>query len=175
MTHHRNESFLTAEYLRSILDYDRNTGDLTWRYRIDAPKHWNTRFAGKKAGCIGKKYVHIAINELSFYAHRIIWCHQTGSFPAIDVDHRNLIGTQNHWDNLRESTKEGNSHNKAKFKSNTSGYKGVFFYKRSQRWYSMIAVNGKRTYLGSFDSPEEAHIAYQKAAADLHGDFARAA
>jgi hypothetical protein len=33
-------------------------------------------------------------------------------------------------------------------------------------------VRGKKTYLGLFTSPEEAHAAYQSAVYDFHGAFA---
>ena len=43
-------SDLTADYVRSILDYDKETGIFVWRYRSDKALNWNARYAGKEAG-----------------------------------------------------------------------------------------------------------------------------
>ena len=41
----------------------------------------------------------------------------------------------------------------------SSGFKGVSVY--GKRWRSVIYINNKQIYLGSFGSPEEAYLAYQ--------------
>lgn len=43
----------------------------------------------------------------------------------------------------------------------TSKYKGVSFHKASQKWLARLTINGKRTYLGSFATEEEAYQAIQ--------------
>ena len=45
----------------------------------------------------------------------------------------------------------------------TSEYKGVFFYKRDNKWVSQIRINGKQKHLGYFKTELEAHHAYLKA------------
>jgi hypothetical protein len=55
-------------------------------------------------------------------------------------------------------------------RDNTSGYKGV--QKSRKRWIARIMVNGKHIGLGTFDAPEEAARAYDRAAKLYHGDFA---
>lgn len=42
-----------------------------------------------------------------------------------------------------------------------SKYKGVSFNKSNQKWLSRLTINGKRTYLGSFATEEEAYQAIQ--------------
>ena len=42
----------------------------------------------------------------------------------------------------------------------STGFRGVSMY--GKRWKSVIYVNNKQIYLGSFGSPEEAYLAYQK-------------
>jgi hypothetical protein len=54
---------------------------------------------------------------------------------------------------------------------NTSGYKGVARYKH--KWQAYIGANSKFIHLGLFDSKEAAAHAYDQAALQYHGKFAR--
>lgn len=47
---------------------------------------------------------------------------------------------------------------------------GVSFHKRSNRFQSLVWLNGKRKYLGLFTSPQEAHRAWQVAKIDCIKD-----
>jgi hypothetical protein len=53
------------------------------------------------------------------------------------------------------------------------GYKGVILCRKSGRWHAFIRSRGRRTYLGSFPTPEAGHAAYVAAARKLFGEFAR--
>jgi hypothetical protein len=90
------------------------------------------------------------------------------------VDHEDLNKANNQRYNLRIANKSQNQHNQGIRKNNTSGFKGVTWNKSFGRWHARIRVNTTRKHLGYFDTPEEAHAAYQKAAIDLHGEFANA-
>lgn len=46
-------------------------------------------------------------------------------------------------------------------KDNTSGYKGVSWDKKFDKWRSQIWLNKKCIHLGYYSSPEEAHQAYK--------------
>lgn len=89
------------------------------------------------------------------------------------VDHVNGDGLNNLPHNVRSATQSQNCHNAGIRSNNTSGFKGVTFYKSRNNWMAQIWVNGKRKGLGYFITPEEAHEAYCQAAKDLHGEFAR--
>jgi hypothetical protein len=56
-------------------------------------------------------------------------------------------------------------------KDNTSGFKGVFPFRK--KWASQICYDGNKRHLGVFATPEEAHAAYRRAAENTFGEFAR--
>jgi hypothetical protein len=77
------------------------------------------------------------------------------------VDHIDSNPLNNNKDNLRVIT---NRENCSKEKTLKSGLPvGVYFNKQNKKYISMIYINKKREYLGSFNTPEEASKAYQKA------------
>jgi AP2 domain-containing protein/HNH endonuclease len=53
-----------------------------------------------------------------------------------------------------------------------TGYKGVGWSGSTRRWQARIMRNGKRVFLGSFGTPEEAARAYDAAARELFGEHA---
>ncbi len=61
--------------------------------------------------------------------------------------------------------------NKRAQSNNTSGYRGVSFHKRKNKYQATIMVNRKQIYLGSYDTALEASEAYQAAAKKMFGEF----
>lgn len=162
---------LTAELALSVLSYDPDTGALTWRYRPDAVRGWNTRYAGKRAERNSGRYVRISIHKNDFLAHRLVWLMTHGSWPSNQIDHINNDGFDNRLVNLREANQSENPRNCKIRRSNTVGFKGVSFH--TGKWVAGIRIDGRRRHLGRFSTPEDAHAAYCKAATELHGEFAR--
>lgn len=89
------------------------------------------------------------------------------------TDHINMNKLDNRRENLRIATHSQNGQNQGLRPDNTSGFKGVSWYKKTSKWTASIYIYGRRKYLGYFDTPELAHAAYCKAAKELHGEFAR--
>lgn len=91
---------------------------------------------------------------------------------GMETDHINGDRLDNRRENLRMATHQENCRNMRPLK-NKSGYKGVQWYKRDQRWVAFLTVNDKHIYLGYFDDPKDAAEAYNKGAKKYFGEFAR--
>lgn len=89
------------------------------------------------------------------------------------TDHINLDGLDNRRANLRPATHAENLRNRGRQTNNSSGFKGVTWNKRARKWQAQIGMPGSKSYLGIFVDPEEAARAYDAAAIELHGEFAR--
>lgn len=88
------------------------------------------------------------------------------------IDHRDNNGLNNQKKNLRIATTSQNAMNSGANKSGTSKYKGVSRASRGESWQARISKGGKHEYLGYFSNENDAAIAYNKAAIQLHGEFA---
>jgi len=145
---------LTAERLRSLLDYDPETGVFTRRVPLTGWK------VGSVAGHICPDgYVRIGIDYVSYLSHRLAWYWVTGSWPLGVIDHFNGNKSDNRFANLRDVTLSVNQQNTRKAsKNSSSGFLGVNFLKG--RWVSRITVNGRYVHIGRFDTAIEAHEAY---------------
>jgi hypothetical protein len=89
------------------------------------------------------------------------------------IDHINGDGLDNRRENLRVCTQRQNCANQRIRRDNTSGYKGVYFNKRDERWVVQIRHRRERIFVGSFKDKNEAALAYNVAAVHYHGEFAR--
>lgn len=103
------------------------------------------------------------------YMHRIII-----PCEGLEVDHVDWNGLNNRRNNLRAATTSQNQYNQRLAKHNTSGFKGVSWNKRREKWRAQIRAGGTRLDLGLFPTREDAHAAYAKASAELHGQFSHA-
>ena len=162
---------LTGERARELLDYDARTGILRWRVNRGGKARANS-IAGRRTD---HGHVQVGIDGRPYYAHRVIFLMVTGAWPKHEVDHVNGIAWDNRWTNLRDATHIQNTHNRRIQRNNKSGYSGVSFHKRSQKWQASIRVNGRDLSLGLHAAPELAAAAYARAAAIHRREFARAA
>jgi len=171
-----NKPKLTQSELKSLLSYSPTSGEFVWLHRPNAPRHWNSRYAGKIAGFdwpIGNIiYRSIRIHDYPFLGHRLAWLYMTGEWP-LAIDHKDGNGLNNSWTNLRIATKAQNAANTGAQKNNKTGFKGVSPHKG--RYRATISIAGKQQCLGYFSTAEEAHKAYCTAAKERDGDFLRTA
>lgn len=90
------------------------------------------------------------------------------------VDHRDGYGLNNQRHNLRMATPQQNRQNST-YRNGKHGYKGVFQNKENHggRFGARIGFNNRPIYLGMFDTAEEAAEAYNRAAVEIFGEFAK--
>lgn len=161
---------LTSERVRELLDYDPETGALRWRVRRGRIS------AGSPAGTVDRRpthnYVVVKIDGRSVGAHRLAWLHYYGAEAPDEIDHVNVDGTDNRIVNLRLADRSDNCCNRRTHATNALGIKGVRLHHRGV-FEARIMRNGIPQSLGMFSSAAAAKNAYDRAAAVLHGKFAR--
>ena len=108
-------------------------------------------------------------NQKKIFIHRQILKVKLGEY----TDHIDGNGLNNTRENLRIVTSCQNNRNRKKIPGRSSKYKGVSFEKDRNKWRSIIINNYQKIDLGRFDNEVDAAKAYNKAAIELFGEFAR--
>lgn len=160
---------ITRERLVELLSYSPVKGEFRWKRN-----RARTAKAGDVAGTIHRGYCRIRIDGTSYLAHRLAWLHEHGAFPLGDLDHINGDRSDNRLSNLREATASQNLGNSKVSANNVMGLKGVH-KKTDSVFVAQISINRKSVHLGYFSCPAAAHFAYQIAADQHFGEFARRA
>lgn len=109
--------------------------------------------------------------EATFYMHREVM--GVGPDDPAEVDHVDpKLTLVNIPKNLRLATPGQQRANVGMRSDNSSGFKGVCWNKRRNRWLAQIRAFGVYHFLGYFATREEAAEAYRKAAVFYFGEFA---
>lgn len=149
----------TLAVVRRIFDYDPASG----KFRFKESR--GRRAAGSLAGYVKSDgYRMVSVEGRWCYAHRLAWFYAHGEWPEAEIDHVNGDRDDNRIANLRPATRSENMRN-------VRGAKGWHWHSRAGKWQALIRADGKRKYLGAFATEAEAKAAYEKAAAELHGQF----
>lgn len=158
---------LTQEYLKSILDYDLDTGIFTWKIN----KAKRTKI-GDIAGWLDNGYREIEINDKKYKAHRLAWLYVYGEMPKKLIDHIDNNRSNNKISNLREATYQTNNENYRTPKTNKSGIKNVSWYKSLNKWVVGISIKKTKKTIGYFDDLELAELVAVEARNKYRGEFA---
>jgi hypothetical protein len=89
------------------------------------------------------------------------------------VDHIDANKANNCRFNLRVCTYAENQHNKRKQHGAVSRFKGVTYSKRYDKWCAHCRTKGEPCHVGYYDDEVEAARAYDRAAVERFGEFAR--
>lgn len=125
--------------------------------------------AGDIAGADnGRGYLAVRLKGRTWKVHHIVWLLHRDTAPT-QLDHINRCKSDNRIENLRACTTVENKRNGGPY--NQRRYKGVYLEKG--KWLAAIRVDGVLKRLGLFAGEREAALAYNAAAAQAHGEFAR--
>ena len=154
---------VTAERLREIIDYDRATGIFRWKINKSI-----TALAGQITGCKSTYgYLVIRIDDVLYQCSRLAWLYVTGEWPKNDIDHKDGNTSNNRFDNLRDVTRSVNLENRRRaMPVNKTRLLGVSV--KRKKFSANIQINKKHFYIGTYDTPEEAHEAYLEAKRKYH-------
>jgi hypothetical protein len=155
---------ITQKHLKSLLRYDRYTGEFRWRI-----KRSNRALKGSVAGCADKYgYIVIRIDGTLYKAHRLAWLYEYGVFPAKNIDHINQNPDDNRIANLREVDQHQNNQNRRVQRNSRSGITGVSWNTPHGRWQARIWVRGQCIGLGMHETKEAATLARAVAERELY-------
>ena len=160
---------LTQKELKCALSYNKSTGIFLWKIKANK----NT-IIGELAGCVRHDgYIILTVNKERYLAHRLAWLYVYGEIPSFSLDHINNNPSDNRIKNLRAASFSENGCNSKIPCTNTSGIKGVDFYKPGRKWRARIIHRGRTYNLGYHADIEKAAEAVRIGRLKIHGNFAR--
>jgi AP2 domain/HNH endonuclease len=153
---------LTKEFVNKFFIYQE--GKLYWRNKKQPGR------IGKHVGSNKNKYWVTSICGIRIYNHQIVFLIFNNYIPArilfLDGNPLNYA-----IENLVEATHSIIALSNNLRNDNTSGYTGVSWHKKKEKWVAYIGSKATRKHLGYFNNKEDAFIAYQQALYRLYGNI----
>lgn len=159
------QSLPSTELLFELFIPDFKNGKLYNKISRGAKAHQNAE-AGFVAHSKLTDYRHVKIQGKRYMVHRILMkMYGENITSELEVDHKNHDGLDNRICNLSIVTKTDNHKNRNIAQNNSSGYTGISFNKRLNKWQSYIqSPLGKKEHLGVYSNIEEAvRVRHEKA------------
>jgi hypothetical protein len=158
----------TPQELKQRLDYNPETGVLTWK------KLRNSLRIGEEAKSLDVAgYIQVNIAGTVMKGHRVAWAMHYGEWPDDMIDHINGVRSDNRIANLRVCDHQTNCQNMRNGScKNETGFIGVHISKKTftpaKKYRAKIQFEGKQIHLGGYPTAEEAHAAYVEAKRKIH-------
>lgn len=160
---------MKIERLQELLEC--HDGLLYWRVKRRRLGGHTT--PGQQAGYVsGNGYRYVGIDGKRLLEHRVVFAMTHGRVPSKHIDHINGNKTDNRPENLRECTHSENLQNVGMRSDNTTGVRGVSWDRRRKKYAAELILQGRKKYLGRFDTLAEAAAA-REAAEIKHFPFRR--
>ncbi len=138
---------LTQTRLKKLVHYEPETGVFTHLVSRQGCR------AGDIAGCVdGAGYWVIKLDQKRYYAQRLAWLYMMGEWPENEIDHRDRNRLHNRWVNLRPATDKQQAENRDLRSDSTSGFRGVTWREKKQRYEACIRHKGAYYSLGLHDT-----------------------
>jgi hypothetical protein len=161
-----------VEEYKDIIDYE-NT------YQISNFGNVRNKNTGRiLKNCVNKRddYNYLSLckegKRKDFKIHRLVAIHFIENLDNKEfIDHIDNDKQHNFVKNLRWATRQENNRNKTIYSNNTSGYKGVVFDKKYNKWQARTRINGKSICFGAFENKEDAIQARLIGVNNIFGEF----
>ena len=149
--------------------FEYKEGKLFWKAK---PNNFATQaIIGEEAGALheNEKFRRISFDGERHYTHVVVWLIHGNELPDDHVIfHKDGDPLNNNIENLGVRSKSASCAQAKRVVKNKTGFKGV--YPEKNRFLALMVIDGKRTRLGTFATPEEAAEAYQQKFNEIYGD-----
>lgn len=155
--------FIVSGDIVEIILYDKHSKEIA-KTVVDLSKY---DVVSKYKWCLSDGYIATKVNGKKTYLHRLIVYVSDTMF----IDHINGNKLDNRESNLRVCTNQENSFNKGLQSNNKSGYAGVCWHNKSNKWQARISYSGKAIHLGVFIDINDAIESRRAAEVKYFGEF----
>jgi len=167
---------LTRGYTALVDDGDYEfLSKFSWQAHIDKHKSGDVVYARSSVNALGA-FCALLPHELRpkvGQRQTTVIMHQLILGKRARIDHADGNGLNNQRTNLRPANRAQNGWNRSKCPGLTSRFKGVHWNKARAKWTVAISCNKIRKYIGDFRDECDAAQAYNFAALELFGEFAK--
>jgi hypothetical protein len=154
----RDKAEWFAENAKHIWSYIPRDSGLSWLKPRKGVSKKKTYAGGKQL-----KYYSVRYEGVYYFCHHVVWTLNNGLIPPdIQIDHKDRNGHNNLIENLVLKSSSSNNHNRNAH--GRSGYKGVSYFARDDKWLARLGTSQGFKFLGYYSSPLEAALVWDKAA-----------